>query len=171
MNRDRELTPNPEFAAFIEHELMPWVRTNYRVTRDPSRVMIGGSSLGGLAAAYVAMQYPATFGNVISLSGAFWWAPDANPGNPANAVLEPGWLTRQYLRSPLLPIRFWMAAGTFETDPTGSGGAILETSRHLRDVLIAKGYAVHYVQFAGGHEALSWRGLLPDALIALNRAP
>jgi enterochelin esterase-like enzyme len=64
-----------------------------------------------------------------------------------------------------------MAAGTFETDPAGSGGAILETTRHLRDVLLAKGYAVQYVQYPGGHDALSWRGLLPEALIALIAAP
>ena len=171
VNRDRELTPNGEFAAFVADELMPWVGSNYRVTKDPRRVVIGGSSLGGLAAAYVAMRYPAMFGNVISLSGAFWWAPGANPGDPANAVVEPNWLTTEFLRRPLLPLRFWMAAGTFETDPTGSGGAILETSRHFRDVLIAKGYAVQYVQFPGGHEALSWRGLLPDALMALIPVP
>ncbi len=171
VNRDRELAANPEFAAFIEHELIPWVRANYRVTNDPRRVVIGGSSLGGLAAAYVAMRYPATFGNVISLSGSFWWAPGARPGDPANAALEPGWLTKEYLRSEVLPLRFWMAAGTFETDPTGSGGAVLETTRHLRDVLLAKGYAVQYVQYPGGHDALSWRGLLPEALMALTAAP
>src|SRR5688572_13102552 len=56
VNRDRELTPNPEFADFIEHELIPWVRANYRVSRDPRRVVIGGSSFGGLAAAYIAMR-------------------------------------------------------------------------------------------------------------------
>ena len=170
VSRDRELTPNPDFAAFIEQELIPWVRANYRVTKDPRRVVIGGSSLGALAAAYVAMRYPATFGNVISLSGAFWWAPGASPGDPANAAIEPNWLTREYLRSDRLPLRFWMAAGTFETDPTGSGGAILETSRHFRDVLLAKGYAVQYVQYPGGHDALSWRGLLPEALMALIAA-
>ena len=171
VNRDRELTPNPDFAAFIEQELIPWVRGNYRVTKDPRRVVIGGASLGALAAAYVAMRYPATFGNVISLSGAFWWAPSANPGDPANAVVEPNWLTGEYLRGNVLPLRFWIAAGTFETDPTGSGGAILETSRHFRDVLLAKGYAVQYVQFPGGHDVLSWRGLLSDALLALMPAP
>jgi enterochelin esterase family protein len=171
VNRDRELTANADFAAFIADELVPWVRANYRVTADSRRMTIGGSSLGGLAAAYVAMRYPKTFGNVVSLSGAFWWAPDASPGDPANAAIEPGWLTREYLRRPRLPVRFWMAAGTFETDPTGSGGAILESSRHLRDVLLAKGYDVQYVQFPGGHDALSWRGLLPDALMALAPAP
>ena len=167
VDRNRELAANPEFARFIAEELMPWVRKNYRVTTDPQRVTIGGSSLGGLAAAHAALKYPQTFNNVIALSGAFWWAPEANPGDPANAVNETGWLTKRFVESPKLPLRFWMAAGTFETDPTGSGGAILETTRHLRDVLLAKGYSVHYQQFAGGHDAYSWRGVLPEALMAL----
>lgn len=171
VDRNRELTANPEFARFIAEELMPWVRKNYRVTTDPQRVTIGGSSLGGLAAAHAALNYPQSFNNVIALSGAFWWAPEANPGDPANAVNETGWLTKRFVESPKLPLRFWMAAGTFETDPTGSGGAILETTRHLRDVLLAKGYSVEYQQFPGGHDAYSWRGLLPEALMALIPAP
>jgi enterochelin esterase family protein len=34
-------------------------------------------------------------------------------------------------------------------------------------VLLAKGYYVHYEQFVGGHDGLSWRGALADGLIAL----
>jgi len=37
----------------------------------------------------------------------------------------------------------------------------------LRDVLLAKGYEVHYDEFYGGHDFLSWRGSLADGLIAL----
>ena len=55
----------------------------------------------------------------------------------------------------------------FEVDTTGSGGAILEPTRHFRDVLLAKGYPVTYQQFVGGHDYLSWRGTLADGLIAL----
>lgn len=69
--------------------------------------------------------------------------------------------------APRLPLRFFIEAGTFENDIAGSGGQILETSRHLRDVLRAKGYQVHYREFAGGHDYLSWRGSLADGLIAL----
>jgi len=60
-----------------------------------------------------------------------------------------------------------MEAGLFENDIRGSGGAILETSRHLRDVLLAKGYSVTYQEFPGGHDYLTWRGSLADGLIAL----
>ena len=54
-----------------------------------------------------------------------------------------------------------------EVDTNGTGGAILEPSRHMRDVLLAKGYEVHYRQYASGHDYLNWRGTLGEGLIAL----
>jgi enterochelin esterase family protein len=41
----------------------------------------------------------------------------------------------------------------------------------LRDVLRVKGYEVHFQEFAGGHDYLSWRGTLADGLIALMGDP
>jgi len=60
-----------------------------------------------------------------------------------------------------------MDAGVFEVDSRGNGGSILEPSRHMRDVLLAKGYTVHYQQFISGHDYLNWRGTLADGLITL----
>lgn len=51
------------------------------------------------------VAYPRLFGNVLSLSGSYWWAPKGE---------APGWLTRQYQQSPLYPVRFWLQAGKFE---------------------------------------------------------
>ena len=60
-----------------------------------------------------------------------------------------------------------MDAGLFEVDTFGTGGAILEPSRHMRDVLLAKGYDVLYRQYASGHDYLNWRGTLADGLMVL----
>jgi enterochelin esterase family protein len=162
--RNRELPPNPQFADFLAEELIPWVRSRYRVTNDPQRTVVGGSSFGGIAAMYAGFRHPKVFGNVLCQSGSFWWAPDFTFGDPSN---ETNWLAREYVKSPKLPLRFWMDAGLFEVDASGSGGAILETSRHMRDVLLAKGYDVSYHQYASGHDYLNWRGTLADGLIAL----
>jgi enterochelin esterase family protein len=76
-------------------------------------------------------------------------------------------MSRKFIASPKLPLRFYIDAGAFEFDSNGTGGGILETSRNMRDVLLAKGYEVHYQQFVGGHDYLSWRGTLADGLIDL----
>jgi enterochelin esterase family protein len=83
------------------------------------------------------------------------------------SVSEPNWMARQFIASPKLPVRFYLDAGTEEIDFSGGGNSILLTTRNLRDVLRAKGYEVHFQEFAGGHGYLSWRGTLADGLIAL----
>jgi enterochelin esterase family protein len=164
--RLKDLVPNPEFADFMAKELLPWVRARYKVTNDPRQTVVGGFSAGGLAAAYMGLRYPEVFGNVLSQSGAFWWAPD-HFLDTEDATTEPNWMAKQFIASPKLPLRFYLDAGTFELDKSGKGGDILEATRHLRDVLLAKGYEVRYQQFVGGHTDLSWRGTLADGLIAL----
>jgi enterochelin esterase family protein len=37
----------------------------------------------------------------------------------------------------------------------------------MRNVLHARGYEVHYAEFAGGHDYISWRGTLSDGLQVL----
>jgi enterochelin esterase-like enzyme len=167
--RTRELTPNPVFPDFLVEELLPWIHARYHVTGDPRLTVLAGSSFGGLAATYGAFRHPERFGNVLCQSGDFSWAPDHvhAMGRLADATTETGWFAKEFIRSPKLPIRFHMDAGTFEVDQAGTGGNVLETSRHMRDVLLAKGYDVHYQQFTGGHDYLSWRGTMADGLIAL----
>ena len=165
--RSKELPPNPAFADFLAKELVPWVRARYTVTTDPAQTVVAGSSYGGIAATYAGLRHPEMFGNVLCQSGSFWWAPDHNPGPTSDATTETGWLAKEFIRSPKLPLRFWMDAGLFEVDTFGTGGAILEPSRHMRDVLLAKGYDVLYRQYASGHDYLNWRGTLADGLMVL----
>lgn len=177
-----DLVANAEFADFMAKELVPWIRAHYNVTKDPKHTVLTGYSAGGLASTYVALRHSEVFGNVLSNSGAFWWSFEHNGGvcgsrcpdsggtgseNSKDATTEGNFLVKEFLASPKLPLRFYLAAGTFEIDREGGGGNILEATRHLRDVLRAKGYEVHYQQFAGGHDGVSWRGTLADGLMAL----
>lgn len=177
-----DLVANSEFADFMATELVPWIRAHYNVTKDPKQTVLTGYSAGGLASTYVALRHSEVFGNVLSQSGAFWWSFEHNGGvcgprcpdtggsggeNIRDATTEGNFLVREFLASPKLPVRFYLAAGTFEIDRDGGGGGILESTRHLRDVLMAKGYDVRYEQFVGGHDGLSWRGALANGLISL----
>jgi enterochelin esterase family protein len=158
--RNSELTCSPPFTRFLTEELLPWLRRSYRLTEDPGLTIIGGSSNGALGAAFAAFRHPEIFGNVLSQSGAFM-------SSPAEEA-EPEWLIRQFAASPRLPIRFHLDCGLMEAHPAaGAGPNIVTANRHMRDVLRAKGYWVHYQEFNGGHEYLNWRGTLADGLIAL----
>jgi enterochelin esterase family protein len=158
-DRNREMSCYPPMHAFLAEELVPSVRDEFRVTTDPLRTVIGGRSRSGLGAACAAVHNPDIFGNVLSQSGAFWWAPEGE---------EWEWLARQLATSDRLPINFYIEAGQLEISPNPETGLnMLTVSRHLRDVLTARGYVVHYREFPGAHEPIVWRVTLADGLRAL----
>ncbi|HEY9216357.1 MAG TPA: enterochelin esterase [Ancylobacter sp.] len=158
--RARELPGNSAFADFMALELLPRVRRETGATIPTKRTALTGSSYGGLAAATVALAHPEAFGNAISLSGSFWWHPEGSAEDQSEHVAA--WVARNRRAD----VRFHLMAGLFETGRVGSPG-IVDTSRHLRDVLAARGYAVTYREYAGGHDYLVWRGALADALVEM----
>jgi enterochelin esterase family protein len=162
--RDRDLQCSASFADFLAKELLPWARQHYRLSPDPKQIIVGGSSYGGLGAAYCAFRHPEVFGAVLSQSGSFGYYPGWDSDNDRTGSSPFGWLIRQYVTTRKLPIRFYLEAGLFETAHAGS---ILAENRRMRDVLEAKGYTIVYSEFAGGHEYLNWRGSLADGLVAL----
>ncbi len=163
-SRSVELPPNPKFVRFLADELIPWARRQ-NISATAGSTVVAGASYGGLAAAYAGWTRPDVFGKVFSQSGSFWWAPGAGPGG-GNRQVEPEWLTRQIAESPLRPVRFYLEAGVFEVGQRGDAG-ILQTTRHLRDVLKARGYAVDHAEPAGAHGYDYWRYSFPDGLVAL----
>jgi len=164
--RNRELFCNPEFSRALVTELLPWAHRQYNFTSDPRHTVVAGSSAGGVAAACSGLWHPEAFGNVLAQSGAFHWTPP--PGSDTtDSSSEPNWVARQFISSPKKPLRFYLDAGSAEFNATGSADSILFCTRTLRDVLRAKGYEVHFQEFEGGHDYLSWRGTLADGLIAL----
>ena len=164
--RLKDLLLNEQFAGFMARELVPWVREHYNVTADASQTVVTGHSAGGVAAVFMGLRYPNVFGNVLSQSGAVWWSPEMDLAN-YDATDETNWLARQFIATPRSGVRFYLDAGTFEGDTSARGSGILEANRQLRDVLLAKGYEVHYKQFVGGHDFVSWRVMLADGLLAL----
>lgn|GEM_PF-1990256 len=156
-----DLACNEKFSRFLAKELVPFVRSKYHVSPLASRTVIGGKSIGGLAAACAGMHAPNEFGLLLVQSGSFWWQPLQQDW------AEPNWVARQFATIPKLPLTLYMEAGVWEVDLDGNGGNIIETSRHLRDVLIAKGYSLTYREFVGDHDRINWRGGLADGLIAL----
>lgn len=59
-----------KFIAFIEQELQPYIKSNYR-TNDTSFLL--GQSLGGLLASEILLKKPDLFLNYIIVSPSLWW--------------------------------------------------------------------------------------------------
>ena len=168
--RESELVCNPVFFRALVTELLPWAHRLYNFTSDPHQTVVAGSSAGGLAAACAGLWHPETFGNVLAQSGAFHLTPPSSRDTTASNS-EPNWMVRQFISSPKKPLRFYLDAGSAEFNATGGADSILFCTRTLGDVLRAKGYEVHFQEFVGGHDYLSWRGTLADGLIALMGEP
>ena len=148
-NLDRsDLLCKPEFAGYIANDVIPWLRATYPITTDPVQTIVMGSSLGGLAAVFLAFKYPNIFGTVLSQGGWFRWHPEGDS--------EHHWLTRQLAAVPKLSVRFWLQVGDLEIAQMLDGGpSQLAANQHLRDTLQAKGYSVSYQEYSGGHDSSS----------------
>ena len=164
--RIADLGNAPRMVSFLAEQLVPWVRKGWHVTRDPHRVILTGSSAGGLGSAFAAVARPDLFGNVWSQSGAFWRG--ANGSNTAPWE----WLTGEVARSPARDVRFALDVGALEDHATlgGSGPNFLEATRRFRDALQTRGYAVAYTEVPGGvHAPQSWRSRLGYGIAVLTR--
>ncbi len=147
---------------------MPWAWKHFAVAHSADRTVLAGSSAGGLGAAYIALKYPALFGNVLSQSGAFWRGNEASNDPPYE------WLTQQYATSPKVNVHFFMDVGSNETVGAlrGVAPSLLDANRRLRSVLEKKGYDVAYFEVPNGqHSPDTWRGRIPLGIVALAPLP
>lgn len=141
--RRTELPCNPQFADFLAKELVPWAHEHEHATTQPQRTIVAGSSYGGLAAVFASLRHPEVFGNVISLSGSFWWKPDGST--------QAEWLIHLVQTSPASSAHFHVEVGLMESYPLQ-----IDSNRRMRDALLSKGYPATYFEYDGGHSFLNW---------------
>ncbi|MEM9635691.1 MAG: alpha/beta hydrolase-fold protein [Pseudomonadota bacterium] len=158
--RSRELPGDDGFAHMVARDIMPLVQKKLGSSISADRTVIAGSSFGGLAATRLALKFPGVFGNVISMSGSYWWSPDSSSGE------EREYTASRVAALDAVDVRFFLSAGLFEAG-RADGLDILNTNRHLKTVLMAKGYDVELREYAGAHDYLVWQGALSDGLISL----
>ncbi|MDB4964600.1 MAG: enterochelin esterase, partial [Myxococcales bacterium] len=156
VDRVGELGLGEAFTEIVAREIVPFVQRRYGATADPSAVVVGGFSAGGLEAVWSAFCYPEVFGNALAQSDARFPRPDGED------VYE--WVARQVAAVPRKPIRFHLEDGRVEEANKPLAWAPFQC---LRPVLSAKGYRVTVRTFRGGHHTMSWRGRLGDALAEL----
>ena len=155
LDREREYARDPAFEAFFVEEVVPTVDARYRTVAAPGGRIVGGVSLGALAALSLGLGHPEVFGAVLAHSGAYlrhhpWLAERARVlGNRAPSV--------------------WMDVGTFEEDLEGID--LLADNQWVRDVLVAAGVRLRYLEVHEGHSWGSWRKRKREALAFLLGPP
>lgn len=76
--RNEEYTLNPKYLEFCTKEALPKAleeaaKRGYLISPVPLQRCIGGASLGGLLATYMAFHTPEEFGVFFAQSPAYWW--------------------------------------------------------------------------------------------------
>ncbi len=147
-----------ELLRWITEWLLPHTRRRLDIDADPRRSVVGGSSLGGLAALYAHLEHPEVFGGCLAMSPSIWVAERALVEHARHRTLAP-W-SRIYLDAGRREQR-----GILERD-TGLLAELLRT-KHGERVLFR-------VDAKGTHREADWRRRLPVALrffFGTSRAP
>jgi enterochelin esterase-like enzyme len=140
--RMQELAMNETYLNYMTDELIPVIRKNYSVTKDPFHTAILGSSMGGLSAAYFAFSKPEVFGLAGIQSPAFWFKPEIytlcdNPENP--------------------PVKIFMTTGLINDAEEGS--------RKMKAILEKNTCNYQYKEVNQGHSWGNSRDLIDDILV------
>ena len=109
------------YAKFLQEEVQPMVKGNYRILDGAENTGIGGSSLGGLVSLYLGLREPRVFGKIAALSPSVWWNQRVIHRFAEAVRVQP------------LP-RIWLDIGTHE------GPRIVDDVERFRDILLGKGW-------------------------------
>lgn len=143
--------------AWAADSLLPRLHSHFSAGAGPAATVIGGSSLGGLAALYAHFHRPDVFGGALAMSPSLWFA-QRRIFDWLGAASTP-WTSRVYLDCGALEGR----------------GAMLTHARTLAEQLGHRGYGDDRLRFRadrlGAHNERSWRRRLPNALRFFYRAP
>jgi enterochelin esterase-like enzyme len=149
------------FADFLVGDLFAWMGAHLPARALEWRALCG-SSLGGLAALFVAWRTPPAYGAVAALSPTVMWAD--------------GELARRWSRRADAPPRMYVDAGERERFDAGGfeldyGGSVRDFGAHLRRVGHGPDELRVELDPRGAHDEASWARRFPDALRWLVAGP
>jgi predicted alpha/beta superfamily hydrolase len=142
-------------VAFLRDRLGPDLRRRFSVPAEPRRWIVGGSSLGGLAALYTHFVMPEVFGGALCMSPSLWMG---------------GRTLFAWLAACPLP---WTSSIYLDCGVREGRGTALPLAAAAVDLLRRRGYGEQRLRFRrdprGRHDEASWRRRLPGALRFLLR--
>lgn len=111
----------------------------------------------------VALRHLEHFGNVLSMSGSFWWSPEGTK------IANSEYVSYQMATTEKPPLHGFLSADLVEGGHNSESSSLLDANRHLREVLIANTIPVTYREYSAGHDYTFWQSIISDGLIALSK--
>lgn len=142
---------------WLTDSLMPRLGAELPLIGAPVGAVVGGSSMGGLAALYAHFRRPRSFGGALVMSPSFW--------------VKDGEILRWVREQPIPELsRIYLDCGVRE-----GRGTVLPQVAAMAAHLAARGYDRDRLMFRadprGAHSEASWRRRLPRALRHFYRNP
>ncbi|KAA0137401.1 hypothetical protein FYZ48_15620 [Gimesia chilikensis] len=174
-NRSNEYdTCTAQYATFLDEEMLPIVRKEYRISDKPEDHIFCGASSGGSCAFTAAWHRNDLFGKVISFVGSFcdFRGIDDYPSREKNTLpLDqfgpwktahdyPGLIRKQY---PQKKIKVFLQDGDNDLD-NKLGNWFLNNER-MAAALAYSGYEYWFVEGHGMHSSRHGKAVLPEALV------
>jgi enterochelin esterase family protein len=142
---------NDKYVTFLLEEMIPLVESKvYKISKDPKRRGIAGSSSGGICAFNAAWQRPDAFSKVFTTIGSF---TNIRGGNKFPEMV---------LAEPKKDIRVFSQDGSH--DLTNQFGVWPEANQKMADAWKAKGYDYQFVMGEGTHDGRHGGMLFPEAM-------
>ncbi|WP_439295091.1 alpha/beta hydrolase [Lonepinella sp. BR2882] len=167
----QNLQSGKQYETFFAEELPQFIQSVFPVSKAKDKTYIGGFSMGGYGAWFLALSYPETFAKSVSLSGALD-LPDLvsnpKPDYPFNFADAFGDVqTIQGSRYDLLPLyqqakqkgvvpQLYQAIGTEDF--------LYQSTQKFNQDFDALGAVYHYEEAAGGHDWEFWDTQIKKAL-------
>lgn len=157
------------YTDFVIYKLLPYLKREYGLFKQPKTSAFAGFSLGGLSAMDISWKYPQHFLNIGVFSGSFWW----RSSNPDLRYPDADRIMLHLLGAGRFKpgMRFWFQVGTKDEECDRNNNGIIDAIDDTLDVirvLKTKGYTdkdIHYLEVEGGeHNFDTWSNVFPEFL-------
>jgi predicted alpha/beta superfamily hydrolase len=143
------------YARFLIEELKSMIDSTYRTRPDAKNTGTAGSSLGGIVSLYLGLEHPDVFTRIGVVSPAAYWADED--------------IVQRARTSEKLDLHIWLDVGTAEGSTQQDQLRFLESTRRLRDALIATGWVLgedlsYFEDVGAAHNEAAWARRVPEIL-------
>jgi enterochelin esterase-like enzyme len=159
------------YAAFLTEELLPLMKSSFRIDLFNMENAIAGFSLGGLSAFDIGFHNPLLFKKIGVFSGSFWWRSKSYTegyNNDRDRITH-----AQVRKDEYVPgMKFWFETGTDDERADRNGNGIIDSIDDTLDLIVElskKGYRpfhdIQYLEIKGGHHnQKTWAKAMPEFL-------